>query len=105
MSDGSPSLTIEDFCNKEVDAFGKDADHLQISALSQALRTNFSIIYLSGSSVSCAENDAPSSWPSEDEPNTSEIPCDIVKFETESTIADLGYLLYCPGHYDVLVQY
>ena len=43
---------MEEFCLQEVEAFGKDADHVQIMALCSVLRANVKIIYLQGSTRS-----------------------------------------------------
>ena len=44
--------SMEEFCLQEVEAFGKDADHIQIMALCSVLRANVKVLYLQGSTRS-----------------------------------------------------
>ncbi|EPQ30629.1 uncharacterized protein PFL1_01530 [Pseudozyma flocculosa PF-1] len=44
-SGGPP--TMSDFCANQVEAIGKEADHVQITALSRALKTSLDVAYLS----------------------------------------------------------
>lgn len=44
------SISIDQFCAQEVEAFGRESDHLQIIALTKALDIPVNIIYLDGSS-------------------------------------------------------
>jgi len=78
-------LPVRDFCESNVEAIGREADHVQISALSRALKINIKVAYLDG------RGDG-----------------DKVDFVELSNIED-GYngmkevcLLYRPGHYDIL---
>lgn len=44
------SISIDQFCAQEVEAFGRESDHLQIIALTKALDVPVEVIYLDGSS-------------------------------------------------------
>ncbi|ORX40654.1 peptidase C65 Otubain-domain-containing protein [Kockovaella imperatae] len=74
-------LTTDDFCRQEVEPCGKEADHAQIMALSEALHMGVRIAYLDRSEVQDIN------W---------------VSFgpETEDPLT----LLYRPGHYDVVTK-
>ncbi|KAI0060151.1 cysteine proteinase, partial [Artomyces pyxidatus] len=76
-------LTVRDFCEGFVEAVGREADHVQVTALSRAMKINVSIAYLDGRS--------------------SDGRVDFVEFHNA---VDEGseplVLLYRPGHYDVL---
>lgn len=89
---------------QEVEAFGKDADHIQITALCSALRASLKIVYLQGSSV-----DIPPETMSDMHNASSKrldmissTPCDIVPFMTNDTLVQLDSMLYRPGHFDLL---
>ncbi|KAI0045182.1 cysteine proteinase [Auriscalpium vulgare] len=76
-------MTVHDFCVMFVEAIGKEADHVQVTSLSRALKINVSVAYLDGRS--------------------SDGRVDFVQFhnslnEDEEALA----LLYRPGHYDLL---
>ncbi|KAI0270606.1 cysteine proteinase [Gloeopeniophorella convolvens] len=76
-------MEVREFCEAFVEALGKEADHVQIAALSRALRVNVSIAYLDGRSADGH--------------------VEFVRFhnaidENEPPLV----LLYRPGHYDVL---
>lgn len=103
---------MEDFCNKEVEAFGRDADHLQITALSSALKVSLDVVYLSRSHAPpesdsiTEEADAGAKMSDnkdvspEGDPNA----CDVVRFDIDQgQMFGLGPLLYRPGHFDLLV--
>jgi len=77
-------LPADKFCERFVETVGKDADHVQITALSQALGINIKIAYLDGHSnhdVGFLE------FSGAEDPNAEQI-----------------VLLYRPGHYDILVK-
>jgi len=81
---GEPMGTRE-FCEHFVEAVGKEADHVQMTALTRALKTNVNVAYLDGRSptgkVDFVEFRDPDS-----------------QLENSSPIT----LLYRPGHYDIL---
>ncbi|EJD04980.1 cysteine proteinase [Fomitiporia mediterranea MF3/22] len=77
-------ITPQEFCERYVEASGKEADHVQITALTKILKLNVEVAYLDGhdpdGSVSFVEfHNMP--------------PDDFV---------DPPVLLYRPGHYDIL---
>ncbi|KAF5381937.1 hypothetical protein D9757_007584 [Collybiopsis confluens] len=77
---GEP-MEVKEFCENFVDAIGKEADHVQMTALSQILRIDISVAYLDGRSEQL----------------------DFVKFSPEETTSSSPIvLLYRPGHYDIL---
>ncbi|KAF8591761.1 cysteine proteinase [Ramaria rubella] len=78
-------LPVREFCESSVEAVGREADHVQISALSRALRINVKVAYLDGRG------------------NDEKV--DFVELQN----VEEGYngmqdvvLLYRPGHYDSL---
>ncbi|KAI0351661.1 cysteine proteinase [Trametes cingulata] len=79
---GDP-MDPESFCNNYVEAIGKEADHVQIAALSKVLRANINVAYLDGHD-----------------------PEGKVSFVSFQNAPDPGAepvnLLYRPGHYDIL---
>ncbi|KAH8548546.1 peptidase C65 Otubain-domain-containing protein [Umbelopsis sp. PMI_123] len=80
------SISIDQFCAQEVEAFGRESDHLQIIALTKALDVPVEVIYLDGSSgdrVAIHEF-----WPDE---------------ATKGSRKALQ-LIYRPGHYDILYR-
>lgn len=86
--------SMQDFCSKEVEAFGKDADHLQITALCAALKVSLDVVYLSGS---------PTSMSGDANGASAITACDIVHFDSDAGEAlAIGSLLYRPGHFDLL---
>lgn len=108
--DTAPSM--EEFCNRDVEAFGKDADHLQITALCTALKASLDVVYLSSSHAPPEEDplgedaEAGSQMPGNENvaPETDPNACDVVRFDIEQGhIFGIGPLLYRPGHFDLLV--
>ncbi|CAL1697925.1 unnamed protein product [Somion occarium] len=81
---GEPMETVT-FCENFVEAVGKEADHVQMTALTRALRVNVNVAYLDGH----AHKDG-------------EIDVDFVQFENAPEPEDPITLLYRPGHYDIL---
>ncbi|TDL26983.1 cysteine proteinase [Rickenella mellea] len=73
-----------EFCERYVEAVGKEADHVQMTALTRALQTNINVAYLDGHSEDGKVNfvEFRGSAPEENE--------------------NPPVLLYRPGHYDVL---
>lgn len=108
--EGKPP-TIEKFCANQVEAIGKEADHVQIAALSRCLKVSLDVAYLS-------RTGAPPETPlAEDFEGGLQVPgteasirrarddpskCDIVHFEIPGAVAhiDIGTLLFRPGHYE-----
>jgi len=80
---GNP-LEAREFCEQLVESVGKEADHVQITALCRALQINISIAYLDGRSTDGSVNFVPFSFAEEGEKPI--------------------LLLYRPGHYDVLMK-
>ncbi|KAF9074493.1 cysteine proteinase [Rhodocollybia butyracea] len=81
-------MEVREFCEHFVDATGKEADHVQMTALSRILRLNIDVAYLDGRG------------------STGQV--EFVKFQpgetTEVTASSPICLLYRPGHYDILVK-
>lgn len=108
--DDPPSM--EEFCNKDVEAFGKDADHLQITALCTALKVSLDVVYLSSSHAPpetdfiSEDAEAGSQIPGNEEVSPENDPnaCEVVRFDLEQGhMFGIGPLLYRPGHFDLLV--
>jgi len=81
---GEPMGTRE-FCEHFVEAVGKEADHVQMTALTRALKMNVNVAYLDGRSP------------------TGKV--DFVEFRDPDSQIENGSpitLLYRPGHYDIL---
>ncbi|EPQ55743.1 cysteine proteinase [Gloeophyllum trabeum ATCC 11539] len=76
-------MTPREFCETFVEAVGKEADHVQMTALARALKINFSVAYLDGRSADGH--------------------VDFVNFNDgiQDELEPL-VLLYRPGHYDIL---
>ncbi|KDQ54548.1 hypothetical protein JAAARDRAFT_397855 [Jaapia argillacea MUCL 33604] len=79
---GEP-MAPREFCESFVEAVGKEADHVQMTALSRALNVNFSVAYLDGRSKDGT--------------------VDFVQFDSGNDYgSEPMVLLYRPGHYDIL---
>ncbi|KIM81941.1 hypothetical protein PILCRDRAFT_71406, partial [Piloderma croceum F 1598] len=82
-----PELGIQmepqEFCENFVESVGKEADHVQITALSRALQISVKIAYLDGRGTDGK--------------------VDFVDFDSAAG-GDPLQLLYRPGHYDILVN-
>ncbi|TKY85965.1 hypothetical protein EX895_004790 [Sporisorium graminicola] len=122
------------FCANQVEAIGKEADHVQITALSRALKVSLDVAYLSPQHAPPAtplDEDFPAEQLHQSQENTSSAPsatsesiavpgeeaqkrraaaehphrCDVVRFEVEGgQITEIGTMLLRPGHYDLLVE-
>ncbi|KAI0370907.1 cysteine proteinase [Pilatotrama ljubarskyi] len=79
---GDP-MDPESFCNNFVEAIGKEADHVQIAALSKMLKANINVAYLDGHDAQGTVSFV--SFQNAPDPN-----------------AEPVNLLYRPGHYDIL---
>ncbi|KAM6504038.1 Peptidase C65 Otubain domain containing protein [Amanita muscaria] len=77
---GEP-MNVREFCENFVEGSGKEADHVQITALCRILRLNVKVAYLDGRSDTV----------------------DFVDFQNDSTSKRFITLLYRPGHYDILL--
>jgi len=78
-------MDTQGFCENFVEAVGKEADHVQMTALSLALKINVSVAYLDGRSPSGK--------------------VEFVEFhhaESQGDGVEPITLLYRPGHYDIL---
>ncbi|KAI9467800.1 MAG: ubiquitin thioesterase otubain-like protein [Benjaminiella poitrasii] len=77
-------ISIDEFCSMHVEAFGRESDHLQIIALSNALDVPIQVVYLDGG----ADDEAAlhEFWPNEKD-KTTKMPIKLI---------------YRPGHYDIL---
>ncbi|KAG6374055.1 peptidase C65 Otubain-domain-containing protein [Boletus reticuloceps] len=75
--------SVDDFCRRFVEPLGKEADHVQVAALAQALDVHVKVAYLDGHAADGQVN--------------------FVDFsENASHGGDPLLLLYRPGHYDIL---
>ncbi|KAI8876494.1 cysteine proteinase [Backusella circina FSU 941] len=77
-------ISIDEFCVSQVEAFGRESDHLQIIALSKALEIPVKVVYLDGGAGE--EAAVHEFWPDE----SNQVEEDALK------------LIYRPGHYDIL---
>ncbi|PCH43001.1 cysteine proteinase [Wolfiporia cocos MD-104 SS10] len=77
---------LQQFCISQVEAMGKEADHVQIIALSRVLKVNITVAYLDGRPH-----------------NSQEGKVDFLEFHN-ADIPGMNpvILLYRPGHYDIL---
>ncbi|KAK4049962.1 hypothetical protein OIV83_003786 [Microbotryomycetes sp. JL201] len=90
LEGGTP--TMDQFCSFHVEAVQKEADHIQITALTRALQINVKIAYLDQSAVPVATGRF----------ETDEV--NFVEFEESAPERLNGALLYRPGHYDILYR-
>ncbi|WFD18183.1 ubiquitinyl hydrolase 1 [Malassezia caprae] len=98
-------MSMNDFCAQEVESFGKDADHLQITALCRALNTSLDVVYLDGQQVSATNLDPMASSSHGKVTQSIELhPCNIISFSDKKSTHYIGSLLYRPGHYDLLTM-
>ncbi|PWN43096.1 cysteine proteinase [Ceraceosorus guamensis] len=119
---GGKAPTLDDFCANQVEAIGKEADHVQIAALSSCLKVSLHVAYLTASGappetpalekkmgeafaggVAVPGEAAAIKREAANDPHR----VDLVEFEVPSTIGvgmDIGTLLFRPGHYDLLVR-
>jgi ubiquitin thioesterase protein OTUB1 len=83
--DHGTQMEPQGFCESFVESIGKEADHVQITALSRALQVDVDIAYIDGRS---AQGDV-----------------NFVELRHANTsAADPITLLYRPGHYDILIK-
>jgi len=79
---GEP-MGVREFCEHNVEAINREADHVQVTALARALKVNIKVAYLDGRG------------------NSEKV--DFVEFHNnEDTGTTDVVLLYRPGHYDIL---
>ena len=73
---------VKDFCNQEVEPMNKESDHIHIIALTLALDVSISVEYMDrGAGDQCVQHVFP-----------------------EGTSSPKIFLLYRPGHYDILYR-
>ncbi|GAA6007603.1 hypothetical protein JCM11491_004222 [Sporobolomyces phaffii] len=95
---GGGAPTMVDFCQYHVEPVNREADHLQIAALTRALGTPLRIAYLDQSGLS--GGGAPGAEGEGGQVNFFEFEEDNAK--NEGIVSVDGALLYRPGHYDIL---
>jgi len=96
-------MTPVEFCNSFVEPANKEADEVQIRALTRVLHINLEVAYLDGRVPSNSQS-------SQDAPDSGLVKVEFVKFETDEDDDGFGALmgdapvrlLYRPGHYDIL---
>jgi len=77
-------MDVDSFCNNVVQALGKEADNVEIQALTTALQLNLDLAYLNGVRMDGV---------------------DFVPFKNDPDKSSTSLvLLYRPGHYDILVR-
>jgi len=81
--DTGETIGVTEFCESVVEVLGKEADHVQLNALSQALKVNLKIAYLDGRSP---------------DGRVDFVTFDHAVDEHEAPLT----LIYRPGHYDIL---
>ena len=77
------SISARDFCTRQVDPVGIEADHIQMGALCKELKVNLKVAYLDGH-----QSDK----------------VDFVTFDEGPSGGEPITLLYRPGHYDILAK-
>jgi len=81
--DTGEQMGAKEFCETFVEVLGKEADHVQLTAISQALKVNVEIAYLDGRSEDGR--------------------VEFVKFNHATNVNEPPLtLVYRPGHYDIL---
>ncbi|KAK4051508.1 hypothetical protein OIO90_004722 [Microbotryomycetes sp. JL221] len=96
------SPTIQEFCSLHVEPVQKEADHIQISALTRALSINLKIAYLDQSQVPIMFGNGGGGG--DNEVGQGEAKVNFVQFEEGASETFEGALLYRPGHYDILYK-
>jgi len=81
--DTGENMAVREFCETFVEVLGKEADHVQVTAISRALKVNVKIAYLDGRS---------------DDGRVEFVTFNNAVNENETPLT----LLYRPGHYDIL---
>lgn len=81
--DTGETMGVREFCKVVVEVLGKEADHVQLMAISQALKVNLKIAYLDGRSQ---------------DGRVEFVTFDHASDQNETPLT----LLYRPGHYDIL---
>ncbi|KAI0255597.1 cysteine proteinase [Lactifluus subvellereus] len=81
--DTGEKMAVREFCETFVEVLGKEADHVQVTAISRALKVNVKIAYLDGRS---------------DDGRVEFVTFNNAVNENETPLT----LLYRPGHYDIL---
>ena len=94
VNENTSISTMEEFCLREVEAFGRDADHLQIMAVCSSFRVHLKVVCLQDPDAHKESN--------AEEKNQGVSPCDIVSFNPDGAFLEIAPLLYRPGHFDLL---
>ncbi|KAH9980568.1 peptidase C65 Otubain-domain-containing protein [Russula compacta] len=81
--DTGETIGVKEFCETVVEVLGKEADHVQLTAISQALKVNLKIAYLDGRS------------------QDGRVEFVAFNYASDGNEAPLT-LIYRPGHYDIL---
>ncbi|KAF9516664.1 hypothetical protein BS47DRAFT_1390505 [Hydnum rufescens UP504] len=84
-------VEVRHFCESQVEATGREADHPQVLALSRALKVSIEVAYMDGNAATTADGAAGA--------------VNFVRFDTEDARGNGTIpitLLYRPGHYDIL---
>lgn len=73
--------TVKEFCGQEVEPMGKESDHMHIVALSRSLQVPLAVEYMDRAGTKC----------------------NLLNFSPgEQDLKPTLYLLYKPGHYDII---
>jgi len=83
---------VRHFCESQVEATGREADHPQVLALSRALKVSIEVAYMDGNVATSADGAVSGA-------------VDFVRVDTEDARGNGTIpitLLYRPGHYDIL---
>eukprot|EP00889_Picochlorum_renovo_P001293 jgi/Picre1/28323/NNA_003729.t1 len=99
---GLTDMAVDEFCSKCIDPMGEESEHVQVVALTNALRVPIRVVYLdrstmaaSGASNTCDSSDSPLSADTHDFiPEGCSVSADDIRV----------HLLYRPGHYDILYK-
>ena len=84
---------MEEFCSREVEAFGRDADHLQIMSVCSSFCVHLKVV--------CLQD--PDAHKESNARKTQRISlCDIVSFNPDGAFLEIAPLLYRPGRFDLL---
>lgn len=91
-------LDVDAFCRRYVDPMDEESDHIQIVALTDALRVPLRVVYLDRSGSGGPVGDGATGIA----PSTPAV--DMHDFAPEDTAGrePAVHLLYRPGHYDVV---
>jgi len=92
-------MSIDDFCSKCIDPMGEESDHIQLVALTNALRVPVRVVYLDNSQSGLQ---VPNNSGVQDSSSAS-AKADVHDFVPDGAAQDISiHILYRPGHYDIL---